>query len=174
YAVRNGYQDLIDEIVRKPIENMELDNLDFLFIPMNISMDPRASGHHWTLLVLDVKCREWRFLNSLVGSSVEDPCLQDARKMASFITPIVNTHLVVTIDKLKVHQFSCPHQGPKPDCLLFTCYLMKRYAKSNKSIEMDDKKAREICREMRHKMAAKMLRPCVSAIVWNAPNANQP
>ncbi|KAI3850574.1 hypothetical protein MKX03_004010, partial [Papaver bracteatum] len=104
YAVRNGFQDLIDETVRKPIEKMELDNLDFLIIPMNISVDPRASGHHWTLLVLDIKCREWGFLNSLVGvgGSIEDTCLQDARKMASFITPIVNTHLVVTIDRLKV------------------------------------------------------------------------
>ncbi|KAI3923672.1 hypothetical protein MKW98_011302, partial [Papaver atlanticum] len=145
YAVRNGFQDLIDDYVHKPIEKMELDELDFLLILMNISENPIDSGHHWTLLVLDVKRREWQFLNSMVGDNVANPFLKYAQRMELFITPMVNTQLLVPIDNPVIHPIACPQQGPKPDCLLFTCYVMKRYAKTKKSIEMDDKKAREIC-----------------------------
>ncbi|KAI3907205.1 hypothetical protein MKX01_020563 [Papaver californicum] len=125
---------------------MSLENLDFLLIPMNRSSDPTLSGHHWTLLVLDVKRREWQFLNSMVGE-VEDPCFKDAEKMAASIKPMTNKQLIVRLQGAEVIQIVCPQQGSFPDCLLFTCYFMKRYAKEDsKSIEMDSKKAGEICR----------------------------
>ncbi|KAI3923299.1 hypothetical protein MKW98_026892 [Papaver atlanticum] len=173
YAVRNGIQSRIDEHVCKPLQEIrvrEMEMLDYLLIPMNISMDPLHAGYHWTLLVLHVQRREWHFLNSLV-SEVEDPYLLDARKMAAAVTPEINKRLTEPTLCVDVIQTACPQQGPSPDCLLFTCYFMKKYAKDNgKSIEMDSKKDGEICCEMRHKMAAKMLRPCENAIVWSAPN----
>ncbi|KAI3951221.1 hypothetical protein MKW92_050413, partial [Papaver armeniacum] len=173
YAVRNGIQSGIDEHVSKPLREVrarEMEMLDYLLIPINISDDPLKSGDHWTLLVFDVQRREWHFLNSLV-LQVEDPHLVDARKMAAAVTPEISKRLTEPVVFTDVIQTACPQQGPSPDCLLFVCYFMKRYAKDNgKSIEMDSKKAGKICFEMRHKMAAKMLRPCEYASVFSAPN----
>ncbi|KAI3958611.1 hypothetical protein MKW92_007746, partial [Papaver armeniacum] len=144
YAVRNGIQSGIDEHVSKPLREVrarEMEMLDYLLIPMNISDDPLKSGDHWTLLVFDVQRREWHFLNSLV-LQVEDPHLFDARKMAAAVTPGISKRLTEPIVFTDVIQTACPQRRTlsRPR-LLFVCYFMKRYAKDNdKSIEMDSKK----------------------------------
>ncbi|KAI3946638.1 hypothetical protein MKW92_049723, partial [Papaver armeniacum] len=175
YYVRTNKSDHKKILVDDFISNMAC-NLDCLMIPMNHSEEACHLGTHWTLLLFDFKSEQWKHYNST--TSTTEKCLDDATEMARVLTEIINKKRLVLKKKPmvnnKVMPMPCPQQGSDPDCLLYVCYFMKRYAKPNKQIERDNEKIRRICHDMRYKMVAKMLtrdaHAHAHAKAWNLEN----
>ncbi|XP_026385106.1 nucleolar transcription factor 1-B-like [Papaver somniferum] len=72
------------------------------------------------------------------------------------------------IESHEINIMQCAAQGINPDCLLYTCYFMKRSMKKRKSIERDQQRAEAICQEMGEKLVEKMLKKVgVYEKVWD-------
>lgn len=53
-----------------------------VFFPMNTARRaPEVRGYHWTLLVLDLKLKEWRHYNSMTQRRVNNMFTRDAKEM---------------------------------------------------------------------------------------------
>lgn len=111
-----------------------------LLIPMNT--DPHSGnakskgslGEHWHLLVFDVGNYTWEHYNSIKKGELGKQCKDDANRMAMYCMKHINlwlqAHGRVRCSNVNFENLpGVPDQGAYPDCMLYTCYWIKRSVK---------------------------------------------
>lgn len=155
YNVTSEVQKLVVDFIRDMPENLEV-----LVIPINHSTDQTRMGLHWSLLNFDFEAKEWKWYNSL-HSENEQSYKDDAKKLADVVQVELNKKRALKghppIEEHELNIMTCPSQGINPDCLIYTCYFMKRSMKTTKGMEKGQQRAEDICQQMRSKLVAKML-----------------
>ncbi|KAI3844703.1 hypothetical protein MKX03_023341 [Papaver bracteatum] len=132
-----------------------------------------SMGLHWHLLVSDIGDYQWEHYNSIKKGEIGERCSTNARIMETYCKPHIDKWLVKHGQPrgkdLSIEQMKVPDQGAHPDCLLNTCYWIKRSCKplvlKSQHLVLKNEMIKKM-QQWRYRMACKLLDDKKDGVSW--------